>query len=615
MKSFRSIKHVGTRPKFDHDNGCREKLAYLVRNVGCFYEICAEKFYLVYLAKDEDPKVFCESNAQDPKCPFIFWALYNNPGLTYESFNMDFGPFNLATTHQFCSKLKVYFDTQALREPDKYLVVVLDDSDTEKKLNATLLVAIAAMVLLGLNDHEVIQRLNYSVECKRKASSLAEYKKELVFREKKKFTDVSGNHSLMTLTLEDCIRAFHAALQFKFYQYYEFDQAEYLFYETVMSGDLNWIVPNKILAFAGPSDKLPNTKMYHKHSPKFYHQYFRDHNVTTIIRLNEPEYESSGFQDYGFDHYDLIFPDGYPPTSTIAAKFIKIIDESKGAVAVHCYAGIGRTGTLIAAYLMARYDFTPQMAVAWTRICRPGSVIGEQQDWLFTKFDRCSVNKSQSKPVKSRKTKLSSSVSDRRKVESLDDQNPKTTYAIAEKTYGQAKALLLAKKQREDYEKPCTRNSTLLKNLDDSLEAAKTSTKKTDIVLDLGNTIPLMIYLSDYKDLKAGQNPKFYRIKESKYEWKVKFPEPTYVKLKPDFGNVLEAALECNIPLECLFKEPSLDFRYEIEEKTRTTTSSHDSNEEEIDESFRRKPTIYFSFGPIVLDAGREIFLSKRQDQ
>lgn len=606
-KSSKHIKHQGARPKNDQDNSCREKLAHLVRDIGCFHEIFAEKFYLVYLAKDEDSKWFCESNAESPNCPFIFWAFYNNPGITYEAFNMDFGPFNLATTHQFCSKLKVYFDTQALRDPDKYLVVVLDDYDTKRKLNATLLVAVAAMVLLGLTDNEVIQRLNFSMTYKGKPGALLEYRKELIFREKKKFTDVSGNHSIMTLTLEDCIRGFYAALQQKFYQYYEFDHAEYLFYETVMSGDLNWIVPGKILAFAGPSDKPVHSKIYHKHPPKFYHHYFTDHNVTTIIRLNEPEYESSGFIDYGFDHHDLIFPDGYPPTSSIAAKFIKIVDEAKGAVAVHCYAGIGRTGTLIAAYLMARYDFTPQMAVAWTRICRPGSVIGEQQDWLFTKFDRCSVNKKQVMPVKSRKTKLSSTTldSEKQNIESKRDQNPKTTYAIAEKTYGQAKALLLTKKQREDFDRPCTRNSTLLKSLDDGGHASK-STKKTDIVLDLGKTVPLMIYLIDFKDLKPSENPKFYRIKESKYEWKVKFPECGYVALKHNLASVMEAAVACKITFNCLFREPTLDFRYELDKSAIKSVES--------EEDSRLKPTIYFGFGSIVSNTDRDLFLSQHDD-
>ena len=51
----------------------------------------------------------------------------------------------------------------------------------------------------------------------------------------------------------------------------------------------------------------------------------------------------------------------------------------------HCIffvAGLGRTGTLIACYIMKHYKFTAGEAIAWIRICRPGSVIGPQQDFL-----------------------------------------------------------------------------------------------------------------------------------------------------------------------------------------------------------------------------------------
>lgn len=45
-------------------------------------------------------------------------------------------------------------------------------------------------------------------------------------------------------------------------------------------------------------------------------------------------------------------------------------------------AGLGRTGTLIGCYLMKRYCFTAAEAIGWIRICRPGSVIGPQQNFL-----------------------------------------------------------------------------------------------------------------------------------------------------------------------------------------------------------------------------------------
>lgn len=46
-------------------------------------------------------------------------------------------------------------------------------------------------------------------------------------------------------------------------------------------------------------------------------------------------------------------------------------------------AGLGRTGTLIAAYLMQHYRMTAREAIAWIKMCRPGSIMGSlQQSFL-----------------------------------------------------------------------------------------------------------------------------------------------------------------------------------------------------------------------------------------
>lgn len=171
------------------------------------------------------------------------------------------------------------------------------------------------------------------------------------------------------------------------------------------NGDLNWIVPQKFIAFCGPHQKsktLPNG--YPCHAPELYFDYFHANNVTTVIRLNAKVYHASTFENAGFQHKDLFFIDGSTPSDLILKRFLTICESTKGAIAVHCKgklklihifhininiliyfdfeAGLGRTGSLIGAYIMKHYGFTALEAIAWLRLCRPGSVIGHQQQWM-----------------------------------------------------------------------------------------------------------------------------------------------------------------------------------------------------------------------------------------
>ena len=114
----------------------------------------------------------------------------------------------------------------------------------------------------------------------------------------------------------------------------------------------------------------------------------KDMNVTSVVRLNEPRYDADAFTSHGFQHFGLFFEDCTAPPDAVVAAFFRIVDAAPGAVAVHCNDGRGRTGTLIALWLMRSHGFTAREAMGWLRIMRPGSVIGEQQRYL------CSVEAS-----------------------------------------------------------------------------------------------------------------------------------------------------------------------------------------------------------------------------
>jgi len=150
----------------------------------------------------------------------------------------------------------------------------------------------------------------------------------------------------------------------------------------VEHGDLNWILPGKFVAFSGPSSRRTEFHGYRTLIPEDYIDYYKHKGVTGVVRLNKKSYDRRRFTESGLHHYDLYFPDGSCPPDSILRQFLEIAESEPGALAVHCKAGLGRTGVLICSYLMKHYGFTAEEVVGYIRICRPGSVIGPQQHYL-----------------------------------------------------------------------------------------------------------------------------------------------------------------------------------------------------------------------------------------
>lgn len=169
-------------------------------------------------------------------------------------------------------------------------------------------------------------------------------------------------------------------------------------------GDFNWITPH-FLAFASPQHQpvapipagtpeyaaLPSTIAEVQASKlplpfKNVLSHFSSRDVGLVVRLNSELYCPSYFTALGIQHIDMIFEDGTCPPLPLVRRFIKMAHEMinikhKG-IAVHCKAGLGRTGCLIGAYLIYRFGFTANEIIAFMRFMRPGMVVGPQQHWL-----------------------------------------------------------------------------------------------------------------------------------------------------------------------------------------------------------------------------------------
>ncbi|KAF1814959.1 phosphatases II [Eremomyces bilateralis CBS 781.70] len=316
-----------------------------------------------------------------PKVPAYF-TIDNT--LLYNAFHADFGPLHVGHLYRFAVLLhEVLADPANVDRP----VVFWSNDDSRSRANAACILACYMVMIQSWPPHLALAPISQmDPPCM-------------------PFRDAGYSQADYVLNVQDIVYGVWKAKEENLVGLREFNLEEYERFERVDMGDFNWVTPD-FLAFASPqctpvapvaqSDprwaKIPSTRSgvaAARDIPlpfKNVLMHFSERNIGLVVRLNSELYCPTYFTKLGIQHLDMIFDDGTCPGLKMVRQFINLAHEvitvRKRGIAVHCKAGLGRTGCLIGAYLIYRHGFTANEIIAFMRFMRPGMVVGPQQHWL-----------------------------------------------------------------------------------------------------------------------------------------------------------------------------------------------------------------------------------------
>ena len=141
--------------------------------------------------------------------------------------------------------------------------------------------------------------------------------------------------------------------------------------------NFSWLIKDEIAGMARP-EFLGDFK------------FLKSSNIGGIISLIEKPLKQSVIEEFGFEYTHIPVVDFTVPTPDQIDEFIKFSKDlrlKEKVIAVHCEAGMGRTGTMLAIYLVSSKGYTAKDAISEVRKKRPGSIETRAQEDVIYNFE------------------------------------------------------------------------------------------------------------------------------------------------------------------------------------------------------------------------------------